>query len=83
MSVTDTTTPQIAAPPADPVRAALGDPATLDNLVRLARSKCPGNPTLVDDVVQVVCALALKKCASFIPTICGTISARCCRMFSC
>ena len=65
--MTDTTTPPTAAPPADPVRAALGDPATLDNLVRIARSRYPGNPTLIDDVVQEACARALSNRAAFDP----------------
>ena len=68
MSVTDTTTPPTAAPPADPVRAALGDPATLNNLVRIARSRYPGNPTLIDDVIQEVCERALRKCSGYDPS---------------
>ena len=66
MSVTDTT-PPTTAPPADPVRAALGDPATLDNLVRMATSRHPGNATLIDDVVQETCARALAKFAAYDP----------------
>ncbi len=68
MSVTDTTTPPTAAPPADPVRAALDDPSTRDGLVRIARTKYPGNPTLIDDVVQEVCERALTKRAGYDPS---------------
>ncbi len=68
MSVTDTTIPPTAAPPADPVRAALGDPVTRDNLVRIARSRYPGNSTLIDDVVQEACERALTKRSGYDPS---------------
>ena len=65
MSVTDTTTPPAAAPPADPVRAALDDPATLARVLNQARVSYRGNPSHLDDIVQTACSRALAKCASY------------------
>ena len=65
MSVTDTTTPPAAAPPADPVRAAIGDPATLARVLNQARVSYRGNPSHLDDIVQTACSRALAKCASY------------------
>ena len=61
MSVTDTTTPPTAAPPADPVRAALGDPHVLDRLRQAVRGVYYGGLPHVDEVVQEVCTRALEK----------------------
>ena len=66
MSVTGTT-PPTTAPPADLVHAALDDPDTRHNLVRIARSRHPGDQNLIDEVVQEVCVRAWTKRASFDP----------------
>ena len=80
MSVTDTTTPPTAAPPADPVRAALDDPATHARVLNQVRASYRGNPSHLDDIAQTACSRALAKCASYDSTrgtvvgwICGFV----------
>ncbi len=74
MSVTDTTTPPTAAPPADPVRAALGDPATHARLLRHAAAAYRGSKSNVEDIVQSACLRALAKSCSYDPAK-GSITA--------
>lgn len=65
MSVTDTTTPPTAAPPADPVRAALGDPAVYAQLLRHATAAYRGSKSNIEDIVQTACLRAIDKSGSY------------------
>ena len=64
MPVTDTT-PPTTAPPADPVRAALGDPAIYARVLNQVRASYRGNPSHHDDIAQTACSRAIGKCASY------------------
>ena len=63
--MTDTTTPPTAAPPADPVRAALDDPTTYARLLRHAAAAYRGSQSSVEDIVQTACLRALAKSGSY------------------
>ena len=63
-----------AAPPADPVRAALDDPTVYARLLRHAASAYRGSTSSVEDIVQTACVRALAKSGSYDPAK-GSITA--------
>lgn len=65
MSVTDTTQPPTTAPPADPVRAALDDPAVYARLLRHAAAAYRGSKSNLEDIVQTACLRAIAKSGSY------------------
>jgi RNA polymerase sigma-70 factor (ECF subfamily) len=71
--MTPATSPPPIAPPADPVRAALDDPATRERLMIHARAVLRGRVADADDVVQEVCRRALARCHTFDPAD-GTVN---------
>lgn len=75
--MTDTTTPPTAAPPADPVRAALGDPTTRSRLTILAIHVHRMNPVDAEDAAQQVIMKLLEKCSSYDPTKCSVLGWAC------